>query len=273
MYKKLILLMVMIVFLSSCVATQDELKKTQSNVYYLQTTTTRINQRLSALEKRVGNLENSYKTLEKKETSIKATQLLKFNEVFAELKTIKNQIADLNNLPKPQSNNNEGSTEVTQEAIKDLYSKLGDIEKEVSALKANMSGPVNVTQVPVKNDKYYYKEAYNIFASGKYSEAAKKFLAFIQNFNKSSLLPNAYYWLGECYFKMKMYDKAIINYDNVIVKFPKHQKVPAALLKEGIAFLKIGEKDGAKLIFKRIIQDYPKSIQAKYARNYLRRLK
>ena len=112
-----------------------------------------------------------------------------------------------------------------------------------------------------------------MFTAGKYSEAAKKFKAFLNNFKDSKLRPNAYYWLGECYFKMRMYDKAIINYDEVIVKYKKNSKVPAALLKEGISFLKIGEKDGAKLIFRKIIHDYPKTRQARYARDYLKRLK
>ena len=70
-----------------------------------------------------------------------------------------------------------------------------------------------------------------------------------------------------------MYEKAIVNYDEVIVKFPKSPKVPAALLKEGISFMKIGENDGAKIIFKKILSDYPHSPQAKYARIYLRQLR
>jgi len=276
MPKKLIVLSFFLIICSSCVVSQDEFKKTQNDIYYLQMSNNRINQRISNLEKEVATIKTKLDKMDKSNTSLKATQALNYNELSSELKSLRNEIQDFKNFSNKRAATSGGETsEVTKEAIKDIYSRLNDIEKEVSLLKTNassssISGKSNFT---VKDDKYYYKEAYGMFTAGKYSEAAKKFKAFLNNFKDSKLRPNAYYWLGECYFKMRMYDKAIINYDEVIVKYKKNSKVPAALLKEGISFLKIGEKDGAKLIFRKIIHDYPKTRQARYARDYLKRLK
>ncbi len=278
MFKKVAILIGCMFFLSSCVVSEEAFQKSQNDIYYLQTSNNRINQRLSNLEKRMSEIEAKIKKTEKNETTLKATQVLNYNELSTEIKSLKNEIEDFKGLSvKKSSNENGATTEVTQEAIKDIYSRLSDIEQEIADLKANRGSATgngaNNGSFTVKNDKYYYKEAYSLFTSGKYSEASKKFQAFLNNFKNSKLRPNAFYWLGECYFKMKMYDKAIINYDEVIVKYGKNSKVPAALLKEGISFLRIGEKDGAKLIFRKIIHDYPRTRQAKYAKNYLRKIK
>ncbi len=276
MYKKLAILIGCMILLSSCVS-DEAFQRTQNDLYYLQRANNSTNQRISNMEKKIVVIEKKLNKFNKETTSLKATQVLNYNELSSEVQTLKNEIQDFKNFSKRSVSANGDTTEVTQEAIKDIYSRLSDIETELRILKT--SGTESAMQnsdkgsYTVKNDTYYYKDAYSSFTAGRYAEAEKKFKAFLNNFKESKLRPNAFYWLGECYFKMKMYDKAIINYDEVIVKYHKNPKVPAALLKEGIAFLKIGEKDGAKLIFRKIIHDYPKTRQAKYARDYLKRIR
>ncbi len=265
---KLLILLILSIFLSSCV-TDEQFQRTQNNIYYLGSTTSKLQMRTTQLEKRVSKLEEKVDRLESK---ILAEQKLKFNEIYTELATIKNQLKDQAYLEKKLSRSgDQGSTEVTQEAIKDIYTKLYNLENQISSLQKGSENK-NIPQV-VKDDRYFYKNAYSLFTAGKYDKAEKAFTEFINKFPKSRLIPNAYYWLGETFFKRKMYEKAIINYDEVIVKYPKSPKVPAALLKQGISFMRIGEKDGAKLIFKKILKDYPRSPQAMYAKNYLKNLK
>ncbi len=272
MHKKLFLLIIVTMFLTSC-ATDQELQKTRNDIYSLNSYTIRLNRRLTTLEKKVDNL---YDKVDKMETSLKASQKLQYNELSSDIESLKNQLNDIKSFDTSVNNQNNGSntevTEVTKEAIKDIYSKIYSLEKEVNNLK-NTAPNTFTKKEPVNSEGSSYKKAYNLFTSGKYSKAEEAFKNFIEKYPKSPLIPNAYYWLGECFFKRKMYEKAIINYDEVIVKYPKSRKVPAALLKEGIAFLKIGEKDGAKLIFRKILKDYPKSSQAVYAKKYLRKLK
>ena len=272
MNRKIFLLFVITLFLSSCVVDQQEFQKTKNDLYSLNSYTIRLNQRLTNLENKVNNLDEK---IDKMETSIKASQKLQYNELSSDIESLKNQLNDIRSFDTSNNKNNGANTEVTEvtkEAIKDIYSKIYTLEKEVNTLKNSSSGTF-AEKKPVNTEGSVYKNAYNLFTSGKYSQAEKAFKDFINKYPKSSLIPNAYYWLGECFYKRKMYEKAIINYDEVIVKYPKSRKVPAALLKEGIAFLKIGEKDGAKLIFRKILKDYPKSSQAIYAKRYLRKLK
>ena len=273
MNKKILFLLFTAIFLTSCVVNQDEYQKTKNDLYNLNNYTVRLSQRLTALENRVNNLDEK---IDKMDTSIKATQKLQYNELSSDLESIKNQLNDIKSFDQTSSNQNYGNNtevaEVTKEAIKDIYSKIYSLEKEVNNLK-NDNPSTFSKKKPVNTEGAFYKHAYTLFTAGKYSQAENAFKDFIKRYPKSSLIPNAYYWLGECFYKRKMYEKAIINYDEIIVKYPKSRKVPAALLKEGLAFLRIGEKDGAKLIFRKILRDYPKSSQATYAKKYLRKLK
>jgi TolA-binding protein len=59
----------------------------------------------------------------------------------------------------------------------------------------------------------------------------------------------------------------------VIEKYPKGNKVPASLLKQGFAFLNLGDKSNSRLILEELIRKYPKSNEAKIARDKLKDLK
>jgi TolA-binding protein len=58
----------------------------------------------------------------------------------------------------------------------------------------------------------------------------------------------------------------------VIENFPQGNKVPAALLKQGMAFLELKDNENAALIFKELVDRYPRSTEAKIALQKLKQL-
>ena len=79
-------------------------------------------------------------------------------------------------------------------------------------------------------------------------------------------------WIGESYYREKWFERAILEYQTVIEKYPKGNKVPAAMLKQGMALQKIGEKPSARLIFEELINKYPKASEAAIAKKKLKEL-
>ncbi len=59
----------------------------------------------------------------------------------------------------------------------------------------------------------------------------------------------------------------------MIKGFPASDKVPYALLKQGMSFQKLGDKGSAKIVYQQIIKKYPQTNQAKVARTKLSELK
>ena len=106
------------------------------------------------------------------------------------------------------------------------------------------------------------KQAYD---NGQMEAARKHFEKFLKSFPNSENADNAQFWIGESYYFEKWYEKAILEYQTVIEKYPKGNKVPAAMLKQGMAFLQIGDKTNAGLIWKELGRKYPNSSEAKVA--------
>ncbi len=94
---------------------------------------------------------------------------------------------------------------------------------------------------------------------------------FLKQYPNTEFSDNAQFWIGECYYFEKKYEKAIIEYDKVIKNFPEGNKVPYALLKQGLSFLQLGDKASAKLLLQQVIKDFPNTSQARIARTRLAR--
>ena len=60
--------------------------------------------------------------------------------------------------------------------------------------------------------------------------------------------------------------------EEVIEKYPDGNKVQASLLKQGFAFLNMGDKANARLILQDLVDKYPASQEARIARQKLKTL-
>ena len=114
-----------------------------------------------------------------------------------------------------------------------------------------------------------YATAYSMFKSGRHDAAKNEFRKFLKTFPNSEYSDNAQFWIGECDYFQERYEEAIIEYEAVIQNYPKGNKVPNALLKQALSFLKLGDKSSAKLLLQGIIKDYPNTTPASVARKKL----
>jgi tol-pal system protein YbgF len=125
-----------------------------------------------------------------------------------------------------------------------------------------------------KQDKEtMYSAAYQTFKEGHYSKAKSEFQNYLTAYPASEYSDNAQFWIGECYFFEKNYEKAILEYEKVVKNYAGGNKVPYALLKQGLSFQKLGDKTSAKLLLQQVIKNYPNTNQARIARSKLQELK
>lgn len=150
---------------------------------------------------------------------------------------------------------------------KDSLSDAGDKKK----LTGNGS---SVKDAAKKQDKEsMYSASYQLFKEGNYDKARAEFRNFLALYPKSEYSENAQFWIAECYFFEKDYEKAILEYEKVSKNFPRGKKVPYALLKQGLSFLNLKDKTSAKLLLQQVIKDYPNTNQARVARSKLQEIK
>lgn len=90
---------------------------------------------------------------------------------------------------------------------------------------------------------------------------------------KHELAANAQFWLGETYYSEKNYEQAILAYQDVIKNYPGKEKIPAAMLKQGIAFADLGDTKSARFVLGKLKEDFPKTEEAKQAVEKLKSMK
>jgi len=140
--------------------------------------------------------------------------------------------------------------------------------------KTSVAPPKEAPTKGAKTDKEaLYAAAYELFRDAKYERAREAFENFLKQYPDTEFSDNAQFWIGECYYFEKKYEKAIIEYDKLVKNFPEGNKLPYALLKQGLSFLKLGDKASAKLLFQQVIKDYPNTSQARIARARLLEIK
>jgi tol-pal system protein YbgF len=132
--------------------------------------------------------------------------------------------------------------------------------------------PAGEVKTELSEDEIY-RMAKQAFDQGDSDGARKKFQELIEKFPKSERADNAQFWIGEIYYREKWYEKAILEYQKVIESYPMGNKVPASLLKQGLAFLNLGDKNNSRLILEELIKKHPKSNEAKIAKDKMKSFK
>lgn len=125
----------------------------------------------------------------------------------------------------------------------------------------------------VQNAGELYRNALNDYTRGNYELAINGFGSYIELYPDSSLVPNARYWLGESYYSQKNYDQAIKEFALLVKQHPDTPKVATAMLKQGYAYLEMGDKSRARTILNSVLKQFPKSQEAKWAKERLSQIR
>ncbi len=123
-----------------------------------------------------------------------------------------------------------------------------------------------------KTDKGAYEAALAMQEAGKYAESRKAMTAFMEAYPKSAYVPNALYWIGESHYSQSQWDQAILSFKDVAARFPKHAKAADALLKLGMSYEQLKDKDNARFHYEALIEDFPGSRAAGLAKSKLDKL-
>ena len=111
-----------------------------------------------------------------------------------------------------------------------------------------------------------YQEAFNMFKIGRFKGAVSKFKSFNENYPTSELLPSSHYWIGNSYYAMRDFKRAIFVQQELIKDFPDSDKVPDAMLNLASSQKEINYITASQKTLKDLITKYPISEAAKKAK-------
>ncbi len=176
--------------------------------------------------------------------------------------------------------------------IKDMKAKLALLTEQVEAVKAaakapeappafppvqepaqgQTQDPALLQQPPKKETESAANDPQRIYDDAQidmkekhYAEARQKFERFVKEFPKHTLVPNAYFWVGESYYGERKFEDAILAYENFLKRYHDHEKTRGAMLKQAYSFVELGDRKTGKVILERLIEKYPQSAEAELA--------
>lgn len=138
-----------------------------------------------------------------------------------------------------------------------------NVANEVNTQNSNNSNSNNKKEITA------YESALNQFKATKYIDSITAFNTFIKNYPQSSLLPNAYYWLGNAYYAQGDCKSAITTQKTITTKFAGHSKASDAWLAIATCQQEIGDKTAAKKSYQTIINNYENTTAAEKAQKRL----
>jgi tol-pal system protein YbgF len=126
--------------------------------------------------------------------------------------------------------------------------------------------PVASDTVATDAESSEYQEAFNMFKIGRFKGAISKFKSFIENYPTSKLLPSSHYWIGNSYYAMRDFKRAIYVQQELVKDFPDSVKVPDAMLNIASSQKEINYTTASQKTLKDLITKYPISEAAKKAK-------
>jgi tol-pal system protein YbgF len=168
-----------------------------------------------------------------------------------------------------------------QRDITDLQNRINGMQQAAPAPVSTTTpagGTPAMTEVTVpapvtsEDPMQVYQAAYRDYQRGNYDLAIEGFRDFVAGNANSELADNASYWIGESLFSQKKYREAIEQFDTVVTRYPRSDKVPGALLKKGYSYISIGERSQGVVQLQYVVHEHPNSQEASLARQRLKAL-
>ncbi|GFO65934.1 tol-pal system protein YbgF [Geomonas paludis] len=149
----------------------------------------------------------------------------------------------------------------------DLNKRLAALEARMAKLEKGIEEQQAKAQAALKSPEQLYQQGQDALKAGQGAKAREFFASFLVQHPKHNLAANAQYWIGESYYQEKNYEQAVLEFQEVIKNYPDKEKAPAAMLKQGMAFKELGDNKSAAYILKKLVDEHPKSEEAKIARD------
>jgi tol-pal system protein YbgF len=107
------------------------------------------------------------------------------------------------------------------------------------------------------NPESLYQAAMAAYQARRHAQARQLWTELIRRHPQTPLAPNARYWIGETWYAQGRYLQAIWTFEAVLHFHPRHPKAADALFKIALCRQRLGEGDVARILWRRVVGEYP----------------
>jgi len=198
-------------------------------------------------------------------------------KLAGELKALDAQAAFLVGETKTAATDREQLKAAIQEqdgAVKGLRSALEETNQKVAALSVPPPAPPapKPAATPAGRDvtaEKLYATAMSSFRAEEHGQAVLEFTELIEKFPKHSLAASAQYWIGEAYYRQRDFNQAVTEFQRVPDLYPQSPPVAEALLKLGMCYRALHDLPRARETWEQVVKSHPRTEAATQARSLL----
>ena len=160
-------------------------------------------------------------------------------------------------------------------AVRALRSALDETNQKVATL--SVPPPAPPTPKPaaaaapgreVTGEKLY-ATAMASFRADEHGQAVLEFTELIDKFPKHTLAASAQYWIGEAYYRQRDFNQAVTEFQKVPDLYPQSAPVAESLLKLGMCYRALHDLPRARETWEQVVKSHPRTEAATQARALL----
>jgi len=215
-----------------------------------------FNTRLSSLELKLKELEEKLGKSSSNQTSNQTSRETQLPP--SKQKTLPSETGEI---PSKAENK---SVNATEKASQEKVSQEKISQEKASQEKGSQEKP---------KEYELYQRAFSFYEKGDLKGARSLWEEYVRLYPKGKWVPQAYFYIGETYFKEKDYESAILSYQKVVDSQGPNPLKPRAMLRQADCFLALKDKKAATILLKKIIQLFPGTKEAEEAKKKLKALR
>ncbi len=268
--------LVALVATGGCFATRSDVRIVQSDVAALRAELLRndTEQRAALVQamKLIAAANDSLTQISTRTVSIQG-------DVRGDMRAVKEQLLQVQTLlGQSQSNINRIRAELERAAEQQQVAPPPPVGTVPGAVPIPPTTPP-VGEVPVLDTtprgpgpSQLYQNGLDQYKRGSTSTARTIFQELLSNFPTSDLAPESQYYIAESLYKEKNLAGADVAYAAVVTKYGDSPRAPTALYKRALIMVEQGNTAEAKRLLNEVISRYPKSDEAEFAAEELKRI-
>ena len=272
---KKILFLPLLLSLAAC-ATKGDLNRTQQDIEEMKTRLIQSEKNIAAVkvqakeiaEQSSGEALKTLESLRKGSADMQAS----LDAVRVDVQVINGKVDDLGLAAKKPYDDISLLKEDTSKSVASMEERIKKLDAEMVQVNARLAALAKSLEQQATPESVY-KQAYDVYKNGETARARDLFTKFTEQYPDNTLAANARYWIGETYYMEKNYEQAVLEFQRVIKEHPGKEKVPAAMLKQGLAFRELGDTKSARFVIKELIEKFPLADEIPAAKEALQKLK
>ncbi|HEU4439920.1 MAG TPA: tol-pal system protein YbgF [Methylomirabilota bacterium] len=167
-----------------------------------------------------------------------------------------------------------GAVQQQDEALRSLRSALEETNQKVGALSVPSPAVPAATPTPPSGGpevtaEKLYAAAMASFRADEHGQAVLQFTELIEKFPKHALAASAQYWIGEAYYRQRDFNQALTEFQKVPDLYPRSGPAAESLLKVGLCYRALHDVPRARETWEQVLKSYPKSDAATQARTLI----